>query len=133
MEAGATSGDQRNIGNTSARTPTQSKRGRGRPPKQTAPSSSPATRNSNRRLSVEDPKPSFGSIIECLKRISDQNKKLLNFVEVLSEEVKKNSSAETGESAEGSNGVGNNAVQTGGPVSAVEKRLEKIEQDIDSS
>ena len=133
VDAGATSSDQRSLGTTSVKTPTPAKRGRGRPPRQTLLSSSPATRNSSPSSSVADPKPSFGNIIECLKRISDQNKKLLNFVEVLADEVKKNCNAEKREIAEESNGVGNNEGHTKAPVSAVEKRLEKIEQDINSN
>ena len=77
---------------------------------------------------MTDPKPSFGTIIECLKKLSDQNQKLLNFVEVLSEEVKKNSN-----NTESQNSVENSEEQSKKTVSAVEERLEKIEQSINSN
>ena len=128
----ASSGDQRDRV-AATNTPTQAKKGRGRPPKQNIPSSSPAPGNSGSRSSLGDPKPSFGSIIECLKKLSEQNKKLLDFVEVLPDKVKKNNSAETRGSAEISSGVGSEEVQPKAPVSAVEKRLERIEQDINSN
>ena len=79
--------DKRIPGSAAASTPTQAKKQRGRPPKQNLPPSSPVLVNS--KTSLADPKPSFGSIVECLKKLSDQSKKLLNFVEVLSDEVKK--------------------------------------------
>ena len=42
---------------------------------------------------------SFGSIVECLKRLSDQTRNLLNFVKVLSDEVKKSANVDTVKSA----------------------------------
>ena len=89
--------DKRNIGTTAANTPTQVKKPRGRPPKQNLPPPSPTLANSSPRTSVSDTKPSFGSVIECLKKISDQNKKLLNLVEVLSDKVEKNNNTESKE------------------------------------
>ena len=75
---------------------------------------------------VSSDKQSFGSIVECLKRLSDQNRNLLSFVEVLSNEVKKNANAVTVISAGHPSVPENGDVQSGAPVSVVEERLEKL-------
>ena len=133
VASGVDQKEKRNIGVASASTTPQARNGRGRPRKQNITPSSPVPTNSSRRSSISDPKPSFESIIECLKKLSDQNKKLLNVVEVLSDEVKKSCSAGTSVIAEGSSGEGSGTVRQKTPVSSVEKRLEKIEQDINSN
>ena len=129
--------DKRSVGgaftNSSASTPSEPKKGRGRPPKQNFPPLSPVPSVSSPGPPVSSDKQSFGSIVECLKRLSDQNRNLLNFVEVLSDEVKKNANAVTVISAGHPSVPENGDVQSGAPVGVVEERLEKLEQNMNSN
>lgn len=129
--------DKRSLGTAgtigTSNTP-QAKKGRGRPPKQNISSSSPVSSISSPKPAVSNPKPPFDIVIDCLKRISDQNKNLLSFVEVLSEDVKKSRTLENINSAENQNQ--SNAENQELPktsVSVVEERLEKIEQNLNSN
>ena len=118
-------------GLTSNATP-QAKKTRGRPPKQNNLSSSPVSTATAQNPTVTELKPSLGTVIECLKRLSDQNKNLLNFVETLSEDIKKSNVSENISSAENTDDHGN-TVQPKTSVSIVEERLEKLEQNINSN
>ena len=129
--------EKRSVGsaftNSSTSSPSQAKKGRGRPPKQNLPPLSPVPSVSSPGPSVSSDKQSFGSIVECLKRLSDQNRNLLNFVEVLSEEVKNNVNAVTVSGADRPSGPENGEVQSSASVSVVEERLEKLEQNMNSN
>ena len=117
--------DKRSVGgsftNSSASTQLELKKGRGRPPKQNFLPLSPVPSVSSTGPPVSSDKQSFGSIVECLKRLSDQNRNLLNFVEVLSDEVKKNTNAFTVNSAGHPSAHENGEVQSGASVNVVEE------------
>ena len=68
--------------------------------------------------------------MECLNQINDQNKKLLNFVEVLADKVETNRSSENTAltQSEGSSTTEQNSVLEG-----VNNRLEKIEQNLNAN
>ena len=117
---------------SSVNTPQQTKKGRGRPPKTITLPSSPVTSFPSPKPDVSVNKPSFEVVVECLKRLSDQNKNLLSFVEVLSEDVKNNITSENRNSAENPTSP-NNQVLPLSSVSVVEERLEKLEQNINSN
>ena len=112
---------------SSTNTPTQTKRRRGRPHKQILPQMSFVFSVSSPKPSVTNPKLSLGSVVECLKKLSDQNKNLLDLIEVLSEEVKKNAVTEI------STGIENNEVPSRTTVEDVSDRLEKLEQNLNSN
>ena len=98
------------------------KKGRGRPPKVTVPPASPVP-------SVPAQKLPFESVIECLKEINYQNKKLLSFVEVLANKVDRSTVRDN-------NAVpySENSVPTENTVlEDVNNRLEKIEQNLNSN
>ena len=110
------------------KSPTQSKRGRGRPPKLGLSStSSPVLRENNK-------KPSLEGVIECINKLNVQNKKLLEYVKSLSE--KENGSdrrcvcAETNEESQR-----NNQILTSQKTINVDlsDRLEKVEQNLNSN
>ena len=117
---------------SSANTPQQIKKGRGRPPKAITLPSSPVPSISSPNPDVSVTKPSFEVVVECLKRLSDQNKNLLNFVEVLSEDVKNNITSGNRNSA-GNSTSADIQVLPQSSVSVVEERLEKLEQNINSN
>ena len=119
--------------NSSASTLSEPKKGRGRPPKQNFPPLSPLPLVSSPGPPVSSNKQSFEFIFECLKRLSDQNRNLLNFVEVLSDGVKKNANAVTVNSTGRPSATKNGEVQSGASVSVVEERLEKLEQNMNSN
>ena len=126
-------GNQQRRGNTAASNSaltlnspgpsSQAKRGRGRPPRTAITPSSPATSTANSVISLE-------KIVECLNQINDQNKKLLNFVEVLADKVETNRSSENTAltQSEGSSTTEQNSVLEG-----VNNRLEKIEQNLNAN
>ena len=119
---------------SSVNTPQQTKKGRGRPPKTITLPSSPVPSISSPNPDVSVTKPSFEVVVGCLKRLSDQNKNLLSFVEVLSEDVKNNIISENRNSAENPTNPDNQLqVRPQSSVSVVEERLEKLEQNINSN
>ena len=101
----------------------QAKKGRGRPPKQTVPPSSPVPSGSNSKISLE-------TIVECLHKINDQNKKLLNFVEVLADKVEKKTSAEITTTPQSESTI---TSEQNSVLEGVNNRLEKIEQNLNSN
>ena len=111
---------------TSSATPgspsSQLKKGRGRPPKVNV-SASPVTPGSAQKLS-------FDSIIECIKEINDQNKKLLTFVEVLANKVENHGTTENSVIPTNENLV---SVEQNVVLEDVNNRLEKIEQNLNSN
>ena len=115
--------------NTSARSSvtlnspsSQVKKGRGRPPKVNIPPASPVA-------TVPAQKLPFETVIECLKEINNQNKKLLTFVEVLSDKVDHSTTGENNTVPHSENSVpAENTV-----LEDVNNRLEKIEQNLNSN
>ena len=101
----------------------QVKKPRGRPPKTTVPPSSPVPSGSNRGVSLE-------TIVECLNKINDQNKKFLSFVEVLADKVEKSTSAENTTISQGENPL---PIEQNAVLEGVNNRLEKIEQNLNSN
>ena len=101
----------------------QVKKGRGRPAKVSVPPSSPVPSGSTSGISLD-------AVVECLNKINDQNKQLLNFVEVLADKVEKNTSAVNTTISQGENPqpIERNAVLEG-----VTNRIEKIEQNLNSN
>ena len=104
---------------TSTNSPAQVKKSRGRPPKVTVPPVSPLLPTSNQ-------KPSLDSIIDCLKRLSDQNKRLFNIIGVLAEKVKQNDSVEGA-------AVSQNEEPPKAALDDVTDRLDKIEKNLNSN
>lgn len=98
-------------------------RGPGRPPKAAVPPPSPAPLESTRKFSPD-------VLIECLNKINEQNKKLLNFVEVLAEKVEKKTSEESATVSQGENPV---SINQNTVLEGVNNRLEKIEQNLNSN
>ena len=98
-------------------------RGPGRPPKVNVP---PA--------SLVVPRPAQGipldSIIECLKEIHDQSKKLLNFVEVLANKVESHITTENPTLTNSENSV---PAEQPTVLEDVNNRLEKLEQNLNSN
>ena len=129
--------DKRSVGgaftNSSASTPTEPKKGRGQSPRQNFPPLSPVPSVSSPGPPVSSDKQLFGSIVECLKRLTDQNRNLLNFVKVLSDEVKKNANAVTVNSTGHPSSPENGEVQSSASVSVVEEQLEKLKQNMNSN
>ena len=111
-------GSDGNLSNssTSSSTPTNLKKGRGRPPKVNPPSPLPTV--SSQKLSLD-------VIAECLKKLNEQNKRLLNFVEVLSNDVKKDSAENPTQQSD--------EVSQKATVESVNNRLEKLEQNVNSN
>ena len=73
--------DLKEINTPVTKSPTQSKRGRGRPPNHRLnSSSSPVSREASK-------KPFFDVVIECINKLNLQNKKLLEYVESLTKNV----------------------------------------------
>ena len=72
----------------------------------------------------------LAAVLECLNKINVQNKRLLDFVEVISEKVDSNRSPnpEPNGSSEVQSGVSANSQQNS--IDSVNERLEKIEQNI---
>ena len=68
--------------------------------------------------------PSFDAVIECLNRINDQNKKLLDFVGVLAEKVKDKDNAGDDQV------IVKNSTDKKSVLDDVNTRLEKIEQNL---
>ena len=101
-------------------------RGPGRPRSTKAP---PVTRTPTSPSPVVSESSPFAAVVECLNKINVQNKRLLDFVEVLSGKV---------ESSQVTNPENNglSEVQVGDPsntqssIDSVNERLEKIEQNI---
>ena len=111
--AGMTSTSSRSSNSPSA----QSRKGRGRPSKVTVPPSTPAPSSPAQNLSLE-------TIVECMKKLNEQNKKLIKCVEVLSEKVNKSGeNAAISPSEEGPKTV----------LEGVTERLEKIENNLNSN
>ena len=111
---------------SSTSSPVQSKRGRGRPTKQNNPPRSPVPTVSSPQSSEISQRPSLGTVIECIKKLSEQNKKLLDYVEVLSSEVNKIKGDQN------STAPSSNIVPDSSSVTAVEDRLDKIEQNLNA-
>ena len=103
---------------------TQVKKARGRPPKSTVPPSSPLPSGPNSGISLD-------TVIQCLDKINDQNKKLLNFVEVLSNKVEQNTSAGSATKPQGENPIP--PEQQSVVLAGVNNRLERIEQNLNSN
>ena len=101
----------------------QAKKGRGRPPKAAVTPSSPAPSGSSCGISLE-------KIVECLNKINDQNKELLNCVEVLAEKVDKNKSADNTNITQGENPA---ITEPNSVLEGVTNRLEKIEQNLNAN
>ena len=101
----------------------QGKKPRGRPPKTTVTPSSPVTTGPNSGISLE-------TVVQCLNKINDQNKKLLSFVEVLAEKVEKSTSDENTIITQTGSlpNTDHNSV-----IEGVNNRLEKIEQNLNSN
>ena len=106
-------------------TPVHSNRGRGRPSKIRVPPSSPVPTNLSREPALE-------SIIECMNKLNEQNKRLLNYVEHISENLEKHSAECQTEHVSASNE--NELTPTQKTlIDGVSDRLEKIEQNINSN
>ena len=109
--------------NSNILSPAPANRGRGRPPKVTRITpASPSPVDCEQRPSLE-------TVIECLNKLNGQNKRLLEFVEVLSANVKSNSQKNTQEvPAENlSTPIQQNVID------GVNGRLEKIEQNLNEN
>ena len=107
-----------------ARTPIPGTRGRGRP-RTKLPSGSPSQ-------SKPVSGPTLESVIECLNKLNSQNKRLLNFVDYLSEKVEKYACTHAAADDGAPNEIRepsseNNVLQN------VNNRLEKIEQNLNSN
>ena len=109
--------------NSSIYSPAPANRGRGRPPKVTR-----ITPASPTPVDCEQ-KPSFETVIECLNKLNAQNKRLLDFVEVLSVSVKSSSENITQEvpAENASTPIQQNVID------GVNDRLEKIEQNLNET
>ena len=99
----------------------QVRKGGGHPPK--VPPSSPVPSVSAQKISLE-------TIVECLNKINEQNKALLNIVEVLSNKVENNASAENAAISQGANSV---PMEQNSVLKVVNNRLNKIEQNLNSN
>lgn len=97
-------------------------KGRGRPPKST--NTAPASPS----LVNRDQKPSLDTIIECLNKLNAQNKRLLDCVDVISENIKKKENASPEDSTQV---LPQNTEQE--VLANVNDRLEKIEQNINAT
>ena len=73
---------------------------------------------------------SLDMVVECLNKINDQNKRLLNFVEVLADRVEKNTSAGNTTITQGENP---HPLEQRAVLEGVTNRLEKIEQNLNST
>ena len=98
----------------------QVKKGRGRPAKVSVPPSSPVPSGSTSGISLD-------AVVECLNKINDQNKQLLNFVEVLADKVEKNTSAVNTTVSQGENPQ---PIERNTVLEGVTNRLGKIEQNL---
>ena len=75
-------------------------------------------------------KVSLDTVVECLNKINDQNKQLLNFVEVLADKVKINTDTENTTVTQGEN---SSPTEENSVLEGVNNRLEKIEQSLNSN
>lgn len=111
-------------------TPTQAKRGRGRPPKQPSLSSRPNIGSASPVQRSRINNPSLENILDCIAKLNQQNKNLLQYVQSLSNNVEKHQSdCKASSSAENTNEIEENSVVS----AAISNRLEKIEQSINSN
>ena len=122
-QSGPFAADLEEINTPVTKSSTQSKRGRGRPPNiKLNSSSSPVSREASK-------KPSLDVVIECINKLNSQNKKLLEYVESLTENVntKKCVCAE----ANGESPQNNQILKDQESINVgVSDRLEKIEQNL---
>ena len=105
--------------------PVQGKgKGPGRPKRNlsTKPPSSPSTPLAENS--------SLSAVIQCINKLNEQNKRLLDFVEVVTEKVNKCPTAALEQSEVSSDINGVTAVQQQQSIANVSERLEKIEQNI---
>ena len=110
-------------GTSNSPSASQTKKSRGRPPKPNPPSPG---------ISASAPIYPVNSIVECLNKINEQNKKLLNFVEVLADKVENNSVPEnvTVSQTQNESPV---SVERNSVLNDVSVRLEKIEQNLNAN
>ena len=101
----------------------QVKKGRGPPAKVSVPPSSPVPSGSTSGISLD-------AVMKCLNKINDQNKQLLNFVEVLADKVEKNTSAVNTTISQGENPQ---PIERNTPLGGVTNHLEKIEHNLNSN
>ena len=87
------------------------------------PPSSPVPSGSTSGISLD-------AVVECLNKINDQNKQLLNFVEVLADKVEKNTSAVNTTTSQGENPQ---PIEWNTVLEGVTNRIEKIEQNLNSN
>ena len=122
---GPLSAENKEINTPVVKSPSQAKRGRGRPPRLNLNStSSPVTRTAGSG-------PSLDGIVECLNKLNSQNKKLLECVQSLSANVTNIANKECN-CAEA--GRADQVLKDQKPINiAITDRLEKIEQNLNSN
>ena len=116
-----------NVSSVTSNSPSsQTNKGRGRPRRtQTSvvvPPPSPAPSGSS-VVSLE-------TIVECLNKINDQNKKLLNFVDVLAHKVERNTITESTPVPQSADPL---PIEQKAVLEGVNDRLERIEQNLNSN